>query len=384
MKVAIVHDYLKEYGGGERVLEILHRLYPEAPVYTAFVDYNGLGAAREQFAGWDIRTTTAQKIPAIERSHHTLRFLIPYFWEALDLSEFDLVLSSSSGYLSKSVLTRPETLHITYCHTPPRYLWGYTKPQLDTWYRRWYELWVSASLRQYDFYASQRVDRFVANSQEVARRIAKFYGRQAAVIPPPVAVRGEGKAGDQYYLYVGRLTRPKQVDLAVQACNRLERPLWIVGAGNSEAYLRTIAGPGVRFLGPIPDKEIAEVYANAKALIFPCAYEDFGIVPVEAMGHGVPVIALEQGGVRESVVAYKTGLFFKQPTLDSLCTAIREFEGLHFSSQACIERAQEFSESSFVDKFQQFIAWSLEEHRPSSACGLTGSCQFNYASEKRI
>ena len=365
MKVALIHDYLKEYGGAERVLEVLHSMYPEAPVYIAFVDYIGLGAARSRFAGWDIRTTSAQYIPGITRRHHTLRFLIPYFWEALDLSEFDLVISSSSGYLSKSVLTRPETIHISYCHTPPRYLWGYTKQQSRAWYRLWYENWANVSLRQYDFYASQRVDRFIANSQEVAGRIAKFYGQTAEVISPPVAVRGEGKAGDEYYLYIGRLTRSKQVDLAIQACNQLNRPLWIVGTGSDEARLRKMASPCIRFLGSLPDEEIAGIYANAKALIFPCAYEDFGIVPVEAMGHGVPVIALEQGGVRESVVAYKTGLFFKQATVDSLCNAIEEFESQYFSSYDCIERAWEFSESVFIFKLQQFIARSLEERQLS-------------------
>lgn len=369
MKVALVHDYLKEYGGAERVLEVLHSLYPEAPVYTAFVDYAGLGTARSRFAGWDIRTTNAQHIPGIAHRHHTLRFLIPYFWESLDFSEFDLVLSSSSGYLSKSVLTRPETRHITYCHTPPRYLWGYTKSQGSHWYKHWYETWVNSSLRQYDFYTSQRVDRFVANSQEVARRIAKFYRRVAEVIPPPVTVRGKGEAGNEYYLYVGRLTRPKQVELAVQACDRLKRPLWIVGTGSEETRLQAIAGSDIRFLGfVLEDERMSQIYAGAKALIFPCAYEDFGIVPIEAMGHGVPVIALAQGGVKESVLDRKTGVFFKEPTVESLCNAIEEFEGLCFSSRTCIERAQEFSESVFVSKLQQFISQALKEYQLSPAC----------------
>ncbi len=363
MKVALVHDYLKEYGGAERVLEVLHRLYPDAPIYTAFVDYPGLGSAAQKFAQWDIRTTNAQNLPWITRRSHTLRFLLPYFWESLDLSQFDLVISSSSGYLSKSVLTRPETLHVDYCHTPPRYLWGYANTRSDRWYKQFYEAWVNTSLRQYDYYASQRVDRFIANSAEVARRIAKFYGRVAEVIPPPVTIRGSGEAGNEYYLYVGRLTRAKQVDLAIQACNRLNLPLHIVGKGNDEPRLRAMAGANVRFLGFIEDEQMPEIYAGAKALIFPCADEDFGIVPIEAMGHGIPAIALAQGGVKETVVAYKTGLFFPQPTADSLCGAIEEFESLNLSSQDCIERAWQFSESVFVDKLERFIAQSVEEHR---------------------
>ncbi len=363
MKVALVHDYLKEYGGAERVLEVLHRLYPDAPIYTAFVDYTSLGSAAQKFAQWDIRTTSAQNLPWIARRSHTLRFLLPYFWESLDLSQFDLVISSSSGYLSKSVLTRPETLHVDYCHTPPRYLWGYANTPSDRWYKRFYEAWVNTSLRQYDYYASQRVDRFIANSTEVARRIAKFYGRVAEVIPPPVTVRGSGEAGNEYYLYVGRLTRAKQVDLAIQACNRLNLPLHIIGKGNDEARLRAMAGANIRFLGFIEDEQMPEIYAGAKALIFPCADEDFGIVPIEAMGHGIPAIALAQGGVKETVVAYKTGLFFPQPTVESLCGAIAEFESLNLSSQDCIERAWQFSESVFVDKLERFIAQSVEEHR---------------------
>jgi hypothetical protein len=187
MKVALVHDYLAEYGGAERVLEVLHYLYPDAPLYTAFVDYGRLGENAQRFSGWEIHTTAAQQIPGIAQRHHTLRLLIPYFWEALDLAGYDLVLSSSSGYLSKSVLTGPETLHISYCHTPPRYLW-LTPARSGPWLRSTYETWVNTQLRQYDYYASQRVDRFIANSQTVAGRIAKFYGREATVIPPPVAV----------------------------------------------------------------------------------------------------------------------------------------------------------------------------------------------------
>ncbi len=363
MKVALVHDYLKEYGGGERVLEVLHRIYPDAPVYTAFVSAAGLGSAASRFANWDIRTTFTQKLPGINRRPHAWRFMIPYIWETLDLSEFDVVICSSSGYLSKSVLTRPETLHIAYCHTPPWYLWEQPAMQKPlSWWHRWYEVQINSRLRQYDFYTSQRVDRFIANSEEVARRIAKFHRRiPETIIHPPVQVRGQGEAGNDYYLYVGRLAPGKQVELAIQACNRLDRPLWIVGTGSEEANLRAMAGKQTKFLGFKLLEEMVDIYANAKALIFPCANEAFGIVPVEAMGHGVPIIAFENSGVRESVINYKTGLFFPEPTVESLRAAIEEFEGLHFSSQACIERAREFSEPVFMAKFQQAVAQALKE-----------------------
>lgn len=363
MQIALIHDYLREYGGAERVLDVLHGMFPEAPVYTAFADLGSLGKSGQHFSDWDIRSTWAQQLPGIGQRFHTWRFMIPYFWESLDLSRYDLVISSTSGYLSKAVLTRPETLHISYCHTPPRYLWGYGSPSTRSWFKNGYESWVNTSLRQYDFYASQRVDCFIANSNEVASRIHKFYGRPAEVISPPVRVAGKGKAGEEYYLYVGRLTKPKQVELAVQACTRLDRPLHVVGSGSEERRLQAIAGPQTRFLGQVPDDRMAEIYAGAKALLFPCAHEDFGIVPVEAMGHGVPVIALRQGGVCETVVESKTGLFFDKPTVNSLCEAIKNFENTTFNARDCIARAHLFSEETFVNSLHKYIDNALNIHR---------------------
>ncbi len=364
MKVALVHDYLKEYGGGERVLEVLHRMFPEAPVYTSFISRQGLGSAADRFEGWDLRTTWAQQVPGIAERHHTLRFLIPYFWEPLDLSGYDLVISCSSGYLGRAVITRPETLHIDYCHSPPRYLWGYRDRKQPTWYRRAYEHWADTNLRRYDFIASQRVDHFVANSRTVAARIEKFYRRPAHVIPPPVNVHGQGEAGGDYYLYVGRLAPRKQVHLAIAACERLGRALHIVGAGPEEEQLRQMAGPNTRFRGFLlpEDPAMDAIYAGARALLFPCAHEDFGIVPIEAMGRGVPVIALAQGGVRDSIIDRETGLLFSESSVDGLCTAIESFEQINFSSRRCIERARDFSEAVFVQRLRHFIEQRRHQH----------------------
>ncbi|MBW4692568.1 MAG: glycosyltransferase [Lyngbya sp. HA4199-MV5] len=359
MKVALVHDYLRKYGEAERVLRVLHQMYPDAPVYTAFVDRAHLGDAIALLDGWDIRTAPSQQLPAIARYYQAWRPVLPYCWEALDLSEYDLVLSSSGSYMSKSVLTRAETLHISYCHTPPRDLWDFSSNAPD---RPWYQHWAETHLRQYDFYAAQRVDRFVTNSEVAARRIRKLYRRSAAVIPPPVKIRGSGEAGKDYYLYVGPLTQNQQVELAITACNQLDHPLWLVGSGRDRERLQHLAGLQTRFLGDVPEDAMSQIYGQAKALIFPCQNADFGFAPVEAMGHGVPVIASALSGMREVILNDRTGLLFSQPTVESLSSAIVQFEGRRFSSQACIERAREFAEPVFISKLEWFIAQAIDDH----------------------
>jgi glycosyltransferase involved in cell wall biosynthesis len=229
---------------------------------------------------------------------------------------------------------------------------------------------VNTHLRQYDFYASQRVDRFVTNSERVARRIRKYYRRSAEVIPPPVNILGKGEAGDKYYLYVGNLTRSQQVDLAVEACTHLDRPLWVVGTGDDGDRLRRIAGDSIRFMGAVAAEAMPALYADAKALLFPCVDADFGVAPVAAMGHGLPVIACEMSGMREIILDYRTGVLFAQPTVEGLCRAIAQFEGLRFSSQACIERAREFATSVFTAKLEWFIAQALDEHKLRGAIVL--------------
>ncbi|WP_432813449.1 glycosyltransferase [Pantanalinema sp. GBBB05] len=371
MKVALVHDYLREYGNAERVLQGLHHLYPQAPVYTAFIDYKGLGEHGDRFAGWDIRPTIAQQLPGITQLFHAYRLGIPYFWEPLDLSEYDLVISCSSSYLSQAVLTHSQTLHINYCLTPPRYLW---EPIPITPYpSNWYTRWVDTTLRQYDFYAAQRVDRWITNSEIAARRIRKFYRRQVEVISPPVPVQGYGEAGDRYYLYMGSLTAEQQVDLAVAACSQLNRPLWVVGTGEEAERLQHIASPCVQFLGNVPSTQLSELYAGAIAVIHPSAYEDFGFVPVEAMGRGIPVIASAQSGMKDIILNFRTGLLFPQPTVENLCEAIEQFEKLRFSAQACIERAEEFAESVFAAKLEWFIAKALDDHQHGTSSSASES-----------
>lgn len=371
MKVALVHDYLREYGNAERVLQGLHHIYPNAPVYTAFIDYSQLGDHADRFANWDLRPTIAQQFPGITQQFHAYRLGLPYIWELLNLSEYDLVISCSSNYFSHAVLTHSHTLHVNYCLTPPRYLW---EPIPVTPYpQNWYTRWVDTQLRQYDFYAAQRVDRWITNSEIAARRIRKFYRRQVEVIAPPVPIQGDGEAGNQYYLYIGSLTAEQQVDLAVQACSRLNRPLWVVGTGAETERLRQIAGPCVRFLGNVTPAHLPELYTGAIAVIHPSAYEDFAVMPVEAMGRGIPVIASEQSGMKEIILNFRTGLLFTQPTVESLCAAIEQFEKLRFSAQACIERAEEFAESVFSAKLEWFIAKALDDHQHGTSSSTSES-----------
>lgn len=358
MKVALVHDYLRGYGDAERTLRTLHCLYPDAPIYTAFVDYSRLGKAANRLVNWDIRPTFAQRLPGITHFYQAYQRWLPYFWESLNLAEYDLVISSSGTYSSQAVLTRSHTLHISYCHTPPRQLWEPIQPSPGDGSKAW----ANSALRQYDFYAAQRVDRFVTNSETTARRIRKFYRRSAEVIYPPVQVRGEGSAGADYYLYVGDLNPLQQVDLAIQACQQLDRPLRIVGTGSEHDRLKQMAGENVQFLGDISPDAMQEIYGGAIALIYPTRYEDFAFSPVEAMGHGVPVIASELSGMSEIILNFRTGLLFSQPTVEGLCEAILQFEKLRFAATACIERAEEFTEFVFISKFEWFVAKALDDH----------------------
>ncbi len=359
MKVALVHDRLQQYGDPERLLTTLHHLYPQAPVYTAFVDRAQWG---QQFADWDIRPTLAQRLPGLSQLPTVYRAWLPSFWESLDLSSYDLVISISGEDSSQSVLTRSHTLHISYCDTPPRRLWEPLPLQPQSRSGNW----LQPRFRQYDFYAAQRVDRFVTHSDRVSRRIQKFYRRTAELIPPPVSVPGTGSAGRDYYLYVGELQPIQQVELAIRACQQLDRPLWIVGAGSERDRLQKLAGNQVRFWNPVSPAQLAEIYAGAIALIYPTAYEDFAMSPISAMGHGVPVIACDRSGLHDIILNFRTGLLFPHATVESLCEAMLQFEKLRFSAIACIERAAEFSTSKFMSRFEWFVAKALDDYHSRS------------------
>jgi glycosyltransferase involved in cell wall biosynthesis len=357
MKVALVHDYLFEYGGAERVVEALHELYPEAPLYTSFVDPDRLGIHWQKFKDWDIRESWLTKIPFYKKFFSPLRLFAMNFFEEFDLSEYDVVISSSNAYFAKAVLTKPWTPHICYCHTPPRSLYGYTT--MTDWKKnpvtRLAGNWINSQIKEMDYLAAQRVDQFVANSEEVKQRIKKFYDRDAIVIYPPVDVtdelsdrllksdnsvrehlatvgsksetNGVKKSDNEgYYLFVSRLAFSKHPELAVEVCNTLNLPLKVVGQGKMLPKLQTIAGPTIEFCGEVSDEELHKLYQGAKALLYPVEDEDFGIVPVEAMGHGLPIIAHRSGGPKETIVDGKTGIFFDELTSEALTAALKKCE----------------------------------------------------------
>lgn len=379
MKVALVHDYLREYGGAERVVEVLHEIYPDAPLYTSFVDWNALGDHASRFKNWDIRTSWVQKNWFVKKYHSPLRFLTPLVWESLDLRGFDVVISSSGWYMCRGVVTRPETLHISYIHHPPRNLYHYPTGRTQGILFKIYGTMINPFLRMYDFATAQRVDYLIANSEETRRRIQKFYRRDAEVIYPPATIRKtveegmsltaekksiKSKKPGNYFLSVGRLSYAKRIDLIIQACNELRLPLKVVGTGGEEDYLKSIAGSTIEFLGGVSDEKLGDLYSEAKALIFCALQEDFGMVPVEAMSYGTAVIALKQGGVKETVIEGKTGVFFDNPEIEEIVQAINTFIATEekMTPQLCYSQAEKFTKDVFIKNMKAFVFDKYQQH----------------------
>ena len=367
MKTALVHDYLAQAGGAERVVATFQSMFPDAPLYTSVYDPK---TTLPSFADSDVRTSFLQRWPFSSRRFHKLA--LPYFptaFERFDFSDFDLVLSSSSSF-AKGVVTPPETCHVCYCHTPSRFLWR-QKEYLDQ--GRSARILTTLigpilnNLRSWDIESAQRVDFYVANSYNVARRIRKYYRREvAAVIHPPVETSRFTPAPPsevgKHFLVVSRLLNYKRIDLAVEACNRLQAPLRIVGGGPDLAELKRKAGPTVRFLGRLSDAEVKAELAHCQALIFP-GEEDFGITPLEAMASGRPVVAYGAGGALETVRDGETGLFFREQTADSLAAALRIVPSVPFSPDALRQYSLQFDSSVFEARMRCIIGEALEEHR---------------------
>jgi glycosyltransferase involved in cell wall biosynthesis len=362
MKVALVHDYIKEYGGAERVLETFTEIFPDAPIYTAFCAKNS--QAYKHFKDKQIITSWVQYLPFFKsRLYSPLRFLTPLIWGSFNLSKYDLVISSSSWFIAKGFKKPNDKFtEICYCHTPPRWLYGYTTSVnfQRFWPVKVYALIVGHFLRLYDFKQAQKVDYFIANSQEVQARIKKFYRRDSMVIYPPVSLPTvqNVKKGD-YYLIVSRIVGAKGLDLAVDAALKSGFKLKIAGspAGYYFEHNKLVkkSQNKVEFLGQVSDEELAKLYKGAKGFLALSQDEDFGITPVEAMLCGTPVIAFNGGGYKETVIDGKTGVLFNDYLVDGLIVAVKKFENSKFSSKDCLEQAQKFSKERFKREIQAFI-----------------------------
>ncbi len=368
MKVALVHDYLNQMGGAERVVLAFHEIFPDAPLYTSIYDPERVDPA---FRTMDIRTTFMQKFPLVTKHHQPYLPFYPFAMESLDLRGYDLVLSSSSAF-GKGVITKPDTMHISYCHTPMRWCWNYDeyveREHLGRAARTVLPMFI-AGLRVWDQTSSMRVDHFIANSPVVAERIKKYYRRDAVVIPPPVDASrflfDPTTPIEDYFLILSRLIPYKRIDLAIEACNRLQLPLLIIGGGRDLERLRKLAGPTIRFLGRLPDEEVLYYYAHCRAFLFP-GEEDFGITPLEAQASGRPVIAYGAGGALASVVDGVTGTFFHEQTVDSLAKTLASFDERTYDPQTIRNHALEFDMPRFRRRILQFVEAKLHEDNTPS------------------
>jgi glycosyltransferase involved in cell wall biosynthesis len=356
MKIALVHDYLTQDGGAERTVSALQNLYPAAPTFVLFYDKE---KANPVFANKDIRTSWLQKIPGGVKHYQWLLPLMPKATESYDLSDFDVVISSTSAF-AKGIITGDHTLHLCYCHTPTRYLWSDTHTYLADLRRgRLVKAAVRSllpSLRLWDKAAADRVDSFMANSKAVKKRIAKYYRRDAEVIYPPVEINKfsiSGRPGE-YFLIGGRVANYKRFDIAVDACSRLGLPLKVFGDGPALDDLKARAKKSVEFLGPVSDKEKIELFKNCIAFFNP-QEEDFGVTVVEAMAAGRPVLAYAAGGALETVIPGLSGELIDEQNWETLADRLLVFDASKYDPAAIRAHAEQFSTENFHKNISAFV-----------------------------
>ncbi|MDQ3098503.1 MAG: glycosyltransferase [bacterium] len=377
MRIALCYDRINKFGGAERVLQALHEIWPDAPVYTLTYDHESASWARD----WDIRSSFLQKIPFIGKKHELFPAIAPLAWEQFNFNQYDVVISITSSE-AKGILTSPRTRHICYCLTPTRYLWsGYFDYLESSGFgifhnaiRGIFSL-LSYPLRSWDYYFAQRPDEMIGISDEVCSRIKKYYRRESRKIYPPVDIPAlsdeDLTPSTPFFLVISRLVPYKRIDLVVEAFNRLGWPLKVIGTGSELAKLRVRGGENIEFLGFLSDSETQVYYRKCLAVIFP-SFEDFGIVPVEAQSYGKPVIAYRGGGVLETVIEGETGLFFDKQTPEALvklfaaCCSECIDNGLtidnmiqyliRFKPEQCIRNAARFSREKFKEEFISLVA----------------------------
>ncbi len=364
MKIALVHDHLAQDGGAENVLRAFSDIWPEAPIYVVVYDKNH---ANPYFLQRDIRTSFLQNAPFGVKKYQWYFSLMPAAVESFDLTEYDVVLSTSSSF-AKGVITRPGTMHVTYCHTPTRFLWSDTHSYVDELgvsrlFKKLLPIFLSR-VRTWDRLASERADHYIANSKTVVDRIQKYYKRSSDLIYPPVQVSDfhVAKPEDvgEYFLAGGRLVPYKRFDLLIQAFNKLGKPLKIYGSGPAMAQLKKDAADNIEFLGRVPDEELKRLYAECAAFLNP-QEEDFGITMIEALASGRPVIAYEKGGASEIVDHGKTGLLVPHQTWEDFADAIIGFDPQAWDSAVIQEKALTFNQDQFKNSIQSYIETKWEQ-----------------------
>jgi glycosyltransferase involved in cell wall biosynthesis len=364
-RVAIVHDYLWTVGGAEKVVEALSEAFPEAPIYTSFLLSEKMTKEGFKVDLQRVKTTWMQYLPWKRQLYKVYFLFYPLAFRSLNLKDYDVVVSSSS-YAALHTTVR-KGIHICYCHTPSRYLYGYDTELDHATIKKYlpFMKWIYARLRKWDQEAGKKVDQFVTNSVEVRGRIKKHYGRDSLVIYPPVETeRFEGltpTAGDYYFSY-GRLVAHKRVDIVVEAFNTLRWPLKIAGTGLEYDNLKRMAKENIEFLGRVSDEELDKQLSGCKAVIF-SAEEDFGIVPVEAMASGKAVIAFEAGGVLESVRPGVTGEFFSHQTADSLIKVLKNFDPKKYDTHSIRSHAHKFAKEVFITGMRKLVKNFHEQSR---------------------
>ncbi len=366
MKVAIVHDYLIQYGGAERVVEALSEIFPQAPIYTSVYMPEKMP---EVFKTKDIRTSFMQRLPFI-RDHFKKYFLLyPYAFGSFDLSAFDIILTSSSAY-AHGIKAPKNSLVICYCYTPPNFIWNYdeyvAKEAIGSFQKKLVSFCVSIFLKKRDLVSASGVHHFIAISNRAAKKIKDIYHRDSTVIYPPVDVNkffiSESRSG--FFLIVSRLTSYKKIDVVIEAFNNLGYPLKIVGTGAFKWRLQQISGPNIDFAGVVNDQTLAKLYAECKALVFLEA-SDFGLAPLEAQSSGRPVIAFAKGGALETVIDGETGIFFNEQAPDSLIEAIKKFQASEqiFDPNKIRAHASRFDKEIFKNRIRTFVEEKYRERK---------------------
>jgi len=374
MKIAFVYDRINKFGGAERVLQVLHQIWPKAPIYTA--------VHNPKTSSWtkdiSIKPSFLQKFPLAKTHHELYPWLTPLAFESFDFTDYDVVISITSAE-AKAIITKPDTFHICYCLTPTRYLWSHQQdyqinPSLGIWNNIARPVFknIKKYLQKSDLIASSRPDVYIAISQAVQKRIKQYYHRSSVIIHPPVNIKKFSKAAkiskkskSKYYLLVSRLTSYKKIDLAIKTFNKLKKNLIIVGEGREEKNLKKIAGSTIFFITKIKDSQLVNLYQHCQALIMP-QEEDFGITAVEAMSVGKPVIAFNKGGVLDTVIHKQTGILFPAQTVDSLSLAVKQFTiSSAWDSKAIKVQAKKFDQQIFKNKIKIFVEEQWQNKKKS-------------------